>query len=114
MHTTAAVPPAEITIWQPRLDEDIPAALAAIYRRAADLIRKHRVRSPAQGFLLGADRPAQHLQRHIDAPTCPSRRWGTGPAGAARSARTSSRAASGLTCGRRRNPGADLHSCRWL
>ena len=29
-------------------------------------------------------------------------------------ARTSSRAASGLTCGRRRNPRSDLHGCRWL
>ena len=41
MHTTVTCPPAEITIWQSRLDEDILAALAAIYRRAADLIREH-------------------------------------------------------------------------
>ena len=54
MHTTVTCPPAEITIWQPRLDEDIPAALAAIYRRAADLIRKHRVRSPARRVPVGS------------------------------------------------------------
>ena len=41
MHTRVTSAPAEITIWQSRLDEDIPAALAAIYRRAADLIPEH-------------------------------------------------------------------------
>lgn len=41
MHTTVTCPSAEITIWRSRLDADILAALAAIYRRAADLIREH-------------------------------------------------------------------------
>ncbi len=34
MHTTVTCPPAEITIWPSRLDENILAAPAAIYRRA--------------------------------------------------------------------------------
>ncbi len=41
MHTTVTCPPAESTIWQARLDEGLPAVLAAIYRRAADLIGEH-------------------------------------------------------------------------
>lgn len=40
MRTRVTCPSAEITIWQSCLDEDILAALAAIYR-AADLIREH-------------------------------------------------------------------------
>ncbi len=49
MHTTVTCPPAEVTIWQSRLGEDIPAALAAIYRRAADLIREHGHDSRPEG-----------------------------------------------------------------
>ena len=49
MHTTVTCPSAEITIWQSRLDKDILAALAAIYRRAADLIREHGYDPPPEG-----------------------------------------------------------------
>ena len=62
MHTTVTCPPAEITTWQSRLGEHIPAALAAIYRRAADLIREHGYDSRPEGSRW--DLPAQHLQTH--------------------------------------------------
>ena len=49
MHTTVTCPPAAITISQSRLGEDVSTALAAIYRRAADLIREHGRDSRPEG-----------------------------------------------------------------
>ena len=81
MHTTVTCPSAEITIWQSRLDKDILAALAAIYRRAADLIREHGYDPRPEGSCSELTGP--HLQRH----RCPDlpKTMDTGCGSAARS-----------------------------
>ena len=66
--------------------------------------------APATGVQRADPRPAGPLEGRSGAripSSRPRERRLTGD-------RTSSRAASGLTCGRRRNPGSDLHGCRWL
>ena len=55
MHTTVTCPSAEITIWRSRLDADILAALAAIYRRMLDVHLPSRTLAEIAGDAVGGE-----------------------------------------------------------